>query len=68
MVNSVSELITALGGVSKVAALVGLRPSAVSNWKTEGFVPSRHFFEFTEELERRGFEVDPRVFGFRGRE
>ena len=68
MVRSVSQLIAAFDGAANVASFVGVGQSAVSNWKNCGLVPSRHSFDLTEELERRGFEVDPRVFGFKGRE
>ena len=38
---------------------------AVSNWKAKGAIPARLFFVFSEELERRGFEVDRAIFGSR---
>lgn len=56
---SVSEVIDALGGTAEVARLFNLRPSAVSNWKLEGFPASRHL-EIYELCQQRGINYHPR--------
>ncbi len=61
-VQTVDDLIKALGGTGTVAAFCGVKPSAVSNWKQRGFPPSQHY-RISKEAERRGLSVDESLFG-----
>jgi len=36
------DIVSALGGTSKTAALLGISPQAVSNWLARGNVPFAH--------------------------
>jgi DNA-binding transcriptional regulator YdaS (Cro superfamily) len=40
--NNLDRAIEAVGGVVKLAALIGLKPNVVSNWRLRGQVPARH--------------------------
>lgn len=68
MLNSVDAIVDAVGGPSKAAELAGVGVSAVSNWKADGGIPSRHFFAFAEVLAGRGLSLDRAVFGFKAAE
>jgi DNA-binding transcriptional regulator YdaS (Cro superfamily) len=39
---SLSDLISALGGATKVASACGVQPSAVSNWIARGAIAADH--------------------------
>ena len=57
-----SDLIDTLGGNRKVAALFGVRSSAVSNWRALGRFPARLHYRISKVCEERGVEVDERLF------
>lgn len=57
------DLIQALGGTSAVATLLGVGPSAVSNWKANGRIPPRWFLRISKECRRLGVELDEAAFG-----
>jgi hypothetical protein len=64
MLNSVAEVIDAVGGPIAACNLVGIKSgSAPSNWKARGKIPSEHFLVFTAALRERGKEADPAIFG-----
>lgn len=63
MLTSVDAVIEAVGGTSAAAALAGVGPPAVSNWKARGAIPSEYFLSFSEAAGK----IDPRVFGFKDR-
>jgi DNA-binding transcriptional regulator YdaS (Cro superfamily) len=65
MLCSADAVIKALGGTSAVATLTGVGPSAVSNWKARGTIPSENFLALSEALASREMEADPAVFGFK---
>lgn len=56
-----SELIDKLGGNRSVAALFGVRSSAVSNWRAFDRFPARLHYRLAKECEARGIEIDPRL-------
>jgi hypothetical protein len=56
-----SDVIDALGGTKVVAAMFGVQPSAVSNWRAEG-IPLRRRFRLARELQARGKPVPPDFF------
>lgn len=61
--KTVADVITAFGGPKELAAWAGVRTSSVSNWKTWGFIPPAWHYRMMIELEHRGFDVAPQVFG-----
>jgi hypothetical protein len=65
MLNSVDEVIDALGGPTKVAALVAVGPSAVVNWRTRKEIPPDCFVLITDALAGLGKEAARSVFGFK---
>jgi hypothetical protein len=64
MINSVDAVIDALGGPTKTAALAGVGPSAVINWRERGIAPDK-FLIVRDALRALGKEVDPAVFAFK---
>jgi len=66
MLETVDQVVEALGGTFKAAAAANVVPSAVSNWKTRRRIPSDRFFVISDALKRRGKKVSPEIFGFAG--
>lgn len=64
IVETVEQVVTALGGPAKAATAANVGPSAVSNWMARGRIPSSRFFVVTEALKRKGKKASPSVFGF----
>lgn len=64
MLETVDQVVEALGGTFKAAMAANVGPSAVSNWKSRGRIPSDRFFLITAALEREGKSVAPGLFGF----
>lgn len=62
--NRVSDFINALGGTNKVSAMTSRVPSAVSQWKKRGHIPSTAYLQMRAEAERLGISVDTTLFGF----
>lgn len=65
MLNSVDDVIEALGGTGTTAALAGVGTSAVSMWSKRGEFPAEYFVLFRDALAALGKEVDPSVFRFK---
>lgn len=65
MLNSVDDVIEALGGTAAAAALLGVGSPAVSNWRLRGKVPQEYFLLVGGALKGLGKEADPAVFGFK---
>ena len=65
MINTVEEVIEALGGPSATASLVGLGPSAISNWSARGKISPNKFLIIKAALAALGKDVDPAVFAFK---
>ncbi len=55
----VAALITALGGRESLQHLLGVGPSAVSNYLTKGALPNRARPLVCQALQERGYQVDP---------
>lgn len=55
----VKTLITALGGREALQELLGVGPSAISNYLAKGALPHRARPLICEALRRRGYQVDP---------
>lgn len=64
MLETVDQIIEALGGTNKVAAALGVGPSAISNWKARGRIPSEQYFVIKSALHAGGKEPAPAIFGF----
>jgi hypothetical protein len=65
MLNSVDDVIDALGGPAATAAVAGIGASGVSNWRTRGKISPAKFILIKEALAAKQLEVDPSVFGFK---
>jgi DNA-binding transcriptional regulator YdaS (Cro superfamily) len=52
-VSTASQAIDLLGGTTATARLLGVLPSAVSNWRRKGF-PERVHYRVARALEQRG--------------
>lgn len=64
MLQTVDEIIKALGGSGAAAAATGVEPSAVSMWKARGKIPPNRFLAISKLLLKGGYQADPAVFGF----
>lgn len=65
MLNSVDDVLEALGGTAAVALLAGVGASAVSNWRVRGKIPQENFLLVRDALAGLGKEAAPSVFGFK---
>ncbi|WP_370877135.1 carph-isopro domain-containing protein [Kaistia dalseonensis] len=66
LIETVEDVIAALGGNDAAAQLAGLAtPSAVSNWPARGRIPASYFLVFQAALAKDGRRVSPTVFGIR---
>lgn len=65
MLNSVDEVIDALGGTAAVAGLAGVGSSAVSNWIKRGRISRGSFMTVRDALAAQGKEASPSIFGFK---
>lgn len=64
IVGTVDELVEALGGTVKVSAWAGIKHNAVSNWRSDEFIPPGWHLRLLVECWSRGLEVDTvAVFG-----
>ena len=57
-----NTLIDALGGTTKVSELFGVLPSAVSNWRKDGYFPARLHLRVFRVAEERGIELPADFF------
>jgi predicted transcriptional regulator len=57
MIETVKDLIEALGGTGKVASLLGIVPSAVSNWIAAEEIPRGHHLDIYLECQRRNLPM-----------
>jgi hypothetical protein len=62
----VAEIIAQLGGPTKLARLIGVVPSAASNWLRSGRLPARTYLELAEQLHKKGLEAPPALWGMKG--
>lgn len=62
MLSSSSDVIDALGGTRAVTSLLAVGPSAISNYRKNGF-PARAALILARLCEQRGLAVAPDVFG-----
>jgi hypothetical protein len=65
MLTTIDSVIEALGGSTATATIVGVRPSAISNWKARGGIPPDKFMLLQRALAARGRgKPAPGLFGF----
>ncbi len=63
--SSAREVVDAVGGTFKAAALAGCKPPAISNAIARGCLPSTTFLIFGAELAERGLTAPPELWGIR---
>lgn len=62
--ETVDEVIAALGGLKAVRALLQLKtPQAVSNFKVRGGFPPRHYLVMKQALDAKGYTAPTRLWG-----
>lgn len=59
------EVIAALGGRGEVAKLVGVTPTAVSNWNKQGRFASNTYALMIDALNARGRTASPALWGMK---
>jgi hypothetical protein len=62
--ESIPEVIVALGGATKVARITFKNTQAVSNWSVRGHIPARAFDDIEKALRRKKYTVERSLFGF----
>ncbi|MGC6512733.1 MAG: ATP phosphoribosyltransferase regulatory subunit [Parvibaculales bacterium] len=62
MLTSPAEIIDALGGTKKVADMLGVGASAISNYRRDGFPAAKHY-ALAKACEASGLVVDDSIFG-----
>ncbi len=62
--KTVAEAIEALGGTKAVADLLGRRPQAVSNWRSQGF-PANSYLALTKALKKAGWTAPASLWGMK---
>jgi DNA-binding transcriptional regulator YdaS (Cro superfamily) len=65
MLETVDEVIDALGGTSATAKILGFKPTRVSNWRAAGRFPADTFVALTEALERVGKKATRSLWNMR---
>ena len=63
MLQTVEQVIDKLGGSAKVADLMGVGVSAVSNAKTRNRFPHAWRMRLWQESQRQSFEIAPDLIG-----
>ena len=52
-----STIINALGGTCEVARILGVLPSAVSNWKLRGSIPAKYARTLIKAADKKGLDM-----------
>ena len=60
--TTAESVVKALGGTKETAIWTGLGMPAVSNWIARGSLPPEWYRAITDELDRKGIDVDPNLF------
>ena len=64
--SDLTALITALGGRQALQDLLGVGPSAISNYLAKGALPRRAYGPVCEALRARGYQIDPASLAITG--
>ena len=67
-INTIDELVEALGGDTKVGRWLGISQPAVAAWKMRRHIPPGWHMRLWAELTRLGHSVNPEVFGMSERD
>lgn len=62
-IRTVADLVSAFGGNNAMAEWADVGTPAVCNWKDANEIPRGYHLRLWLEIERRGFSVDPDLFG-----
>ena len=62
-IETVSDLIDALGGVTAAAKGLDVVPSAVTNWRRRGYVPSLQILKIQRLAKRKRWKLADELFG-----
>ena len=62
-INSIEELVDALGGDTVLAAELGMSQPAVANWKVRHQIATGWHMRLYAEVCKRGLTINPQVFG-----
>ncbi|MEC7440790.1 MAG: flavoprotein, partial [Pseudomonadota bacterium] len=65
-ISDVSAIITAIGGRQALQELLGVGPSAISNYLAKGALPQRAHGPVCEALRARGYRIDPASLSITG--
>lgn len=60
--TDVESVVAAFGGTNAMAKEFGVLPSAVSNWKAQGYFPERMHYRLAKKAEARGLKLGETVF------
>jgi hypothetical protein len=63
LISTVHQLADAFGGTGALASWADVEPSAVSNWKAHGSIPSGHHLRIYLYAKQRGWKLSPSLFG-----
>ena len=61
--QTVLEVVEALGGTKATAEWCDVGMSAISNWLDRDYIPPGWHYRMTMKLKAMGFEIEPTVFG-----
>lgn len=64
VLETVDEVVEAVGGTADAAKLAGITPPGVSNWLSRGRIPPAKSMIFADALKPLGKIASPDVFGF----
>lgn len=64
VLETVDEVVDAVGGTFEAAKIAGLTPPGVSNWRSRQRIPGNKSMIFAEALKPLGKTASPCVFGF----
>jgi len=64
-IETVAQLVDALGGTTAVANWLDVVPSTISNWKEHGQIPPGWHLQLYLECQRRELCVAPGLFGIK---
>jgi len=62
-IDTVAQLVKALGGTFAVAKWADVVPSTVSNWKEQNHIPPGWHLRIYLECQNRNLNVSPKLFG-----